>query len=269
MPQISAVPSMSPTSPMPSSLPMLPTSALAVLYSEWIKIRSVRSVAGSLAAVFLATMAVTVLTFATIGQAEAKDTDAELVFGAFYALNFGQLAAISFGATAISSEYVNGGLRISLAAVPRRTLFYTVKMSLIGGLALAVGLFTSFSAFFVGQLFMGEYAIGLGEPGALRAAFGGGIYLALMALFAAGLTVFLRSAVAVLSLLIPFILIVSFVVGDVAGSAADYLPDRAGQLVLHQHSEGPLGPWAGLAVTAAWAAVALLAGWWALRRRDA
>lgn len=244
-------------------------STTTVLRSEWIKIRSVRSISGSLMAVFLVTMAVTGLTFATVGQAEANNADAELVFGAFYALNFGQIAAISFGATAISSEYLNGALRMSLAAVPRRTLFYTVKMSLVGGAALAVGLTTSFSSFLVGQLFMGEYAIGLGEPGALRAAFGGGIYLALMALFAAGLTVLLRSAVAVLSLLIPFILIVSFVVGDVAGGAADYLPDRAGQLVLHQHPEGSLGPWTGLAVSAAWAAAALLAGWWALRRRDA
>ncbi|MFJ1899807.1 MULTISPECIES: ABC transporter permease [unclassified Streptomyces] len=244
-------------------------STTAVLRSEWIKIRSLRSVSGSLLAVFLVTMVVTVLTFATVGRAEAGDADAELVFGAFYALNFGQIAAISFGATAISSEYLNGALRMSLAAVPRRTHFYLVKMSLVGGAALAVGLITTFSSFLSGQLFMGEYAIGLGEPGALRAAFGGAIYLALMALFAAGLTALLRSATAVLSLLIPFILIVSFVVGDIAGGAAGYLPDRAGQLVLHQHSEGSLGPWTGLAVTAGWAAMTLLAGWWALRRRDA
>nr|WSW70548.1 ABC transporter permease [Streptomyces sp. NBC_00995] len=244
-------------------------TATAVLRSEWIKIRSVRSVAGSLTAVFLATMAVTVLSFAAVGQAEAENEDADLVFGAFYALNFGQIAAIGFGATAIASEYVNGALRLSLAAVPRRTLLYMVKMSLIGGAALAVGLVTSFSSFSVGQLFMGDHAIGLGEPGALRAAVGSGMYLALMSLFAAGLTVLLRSAVAVLSLLIPFILIVSFVVGDVAGGVADYLPDRAGQLVLHQHTEGAIGPWTGLAVTAAWAGAALLAGWWVWRRRDA
>ncbi|MET9660143.1 ABC transporter permease [Streptomyces sp. NPDC006510] len=244
-------------------------STTAVLRSEWIKIRSVRSVTGSLIAVLVVTLAVTLLVFPTIGQSEADNADAELVFGAFYALNFGQIAAISFGATAISSEYLNGALRISLAAVPRRNLFYAAKVALVGGPALAIGLVTSFGAFLLGQLFMGKYAIDLGEPGALRAAFGGGIYLALMALFAAGLTAVLRSAVAVLSLLIPFVLIVSFVVGDVAGGAAQYLPDQAGQLVLHQNPEGSLGPWGGLAVTAAWAAAALLAGWWAVRRRDA
>ncbi|MFD8114515.1 ABC transporter permease [Streptomyces microflavus] len=240
-----------------------------VLHSEWIKIRSVRSIYGSLTAVLAVTLAVTVLALDTVGREQAERAGAEPVFDAFYALNFGQIAAVAFGATAISSEFLDGALRISLAAVPRRSLFYAAKMTAVGGAALVVGLLTSFPVFLVGQLFLGEYAIGLGHPGALRAAFGGGIYLALMALFAAGLTALLRSAVAVLSLLIPLLLIVPFVFVGIAAAAVDYLPDRAGQLVLHQNPEGPLGPWSGLAVTAAWAAAALLAGWWAVHRRDA
>lgn len=244
-------------------------SPVAVLHSEWIKIKSVRASAGSLIAVFAVTLAVTVLAYATVGQAEAGNDGYDPVFGAFYALNFGQLAAIGFGATALSCEYLNGALRVSLSAVPRRGLFYAAKMAVTGALALAVGFVTSFASFLTGQAFMGEYAIGLGDPGALRACFGSGIYLALMALLAAGLTALLRSGVAVLSLLIPFILIVSFVVGDIAGGVAQYLPDRAGQQVLRLNPRGDLGAWTGLAVTAAWAGAAVLAGWWAVRRRDA
>ncbi|MFC8534513.1 ABC transporter permease [Streptomyces sp. NPDC057249] len=242
-------------------------SVTAVLHSEWIKIRSVRASFGSLLAVFAAALAVTVLVFATVGRAEAGGDDP--VFGAFYALNFAQIAAVAFGATAVSAEYVGGALRISLSAVPRRGLFYAAKTAIVGAAALGVGLVTAFAAFFVGQAFPGEHAIGLGEPGALRACVGGGIYLALMALFATGLSFLLRSAVAVLSLLVPFLLIVSFVVGDIAGGAAAYLPDRAGQQILHQDPAGGPGPWTGLAVTALWAAAALAAGWWAVRRRDA
>ncbi|MFB8120859.1 ABC transporter permease [Streptomyces sp. NPDC055962] len=244
-------------------------STTSVLRSEWIKIRSVRSVAGSLIAIFAATLAVTVLVFATVGQAEADSPGDEPLFSAFYALNFGQIAAISFGATALSSEFLNGALRISLSAVPRRGLLYGAKMSVIGGLALAVGLITSLSTFLVGQTFMGEHALGLGDPGAVRATVGGGVYLMLMALFAAGLTAVLRSAVAVLAALIPFILIASFVLGTVAWDIAQYLPSEAGQLVLHQNPEGGLGPWSGLAVTAVWAGAALCAGWWSIRTRDA
>lgn len=247
---------------------MSATSTTAVLHSEWIKIRSLRGSFGSLLAVFIATLAVTTLAFATVGQAEADNGD-DLLFGAFYALNFGQIAVLAFGATAVSSEYLNNALRVSLAAVPNRNLFYAAKMAVIGGSGLVVGLVTSFTAFLVGQAFMGPYTLGLGDPGALRACVGGGVYLALMALLAAGLTAVLRSAVAVLSILVPFLLIVSFVIGDIAGSVADFLPDRAGQQVLYQHAEGSLGPWTGLAVTALWAAAAVLAGWWAVRRRDA
>ncbi|WP_055558184.1 ABC transporter permease subunit [Streptomyces sp. NBRC 110028] len=243
-------------------------SVTAVLHSEWLKIRSIRASFGSLVAVFAATLAITVLVFATVGRAEA-DGGEDAVFGAFYAINFAQIAAIAFGATAVSCEYAGGALRISLAAVPHRSLFYAAKTAAVAAAALAVGLATAFATFFAGQAFLGEYAIGLGEPGALRACVGAGIYLALMALFAAGLTFLLRSATAVLSLLIPFVLIVGFVVGDLAGSAAGYLPDRAGQQVLHQVPEGGPGPWAGLAVLALWAAAALLAGWRAVCRRDA
>lgn len=90
-----------------------------------------------------------------------------------------------------------------------------------------------------------------------------------MALIAAGLAAVLRSGVATLSVLIPFLLIVSFVIGDLSAGVADFLPDRAGQVALHSAWDGPLGPWSGLAVTALWSAAVLLAGAWALERRDA
>lgn len=247
---------------------MSSVSAVAVAHSEWIKIKSLRAVLGSLLAVFAVTVAVTVLVCATVGPAEADSGD-DLLLGAFYALNFGQIAALAFGATAVSGEYLNGALRVSLAAVPDRNLLYGAKTAVVGGCAAVVGTLTTFGAFLAGQAFMGPDALHLDDPGALRACLGGGAYLALMALFAAGLTAVLRSAVAVLSILVPFLLIVSFVVGDVAGAAADFLPDRAGQQVLRQDAVGSLGPWAGLGVTASWAAAAQLAGWWAVRRRDA
>ncbi|MEU9674748.1 ABC transporter permease [Streptomyces parvus] len=241
----------------------------AVLHSEWIKIRSIRSIYGSLIAVLATTLIITVLVLGTVGQEQAEQAGADAVLNAFFALNFGQIAAVAFGATAVSSEFLNGALRVSLAAVPRRSLFYAAKMTAIGGAVLVVGLVTTFTTFLVGQLFLGEHAIGLGHPGALRAALGGGIYLALMALLAAGLATLLRSAIAVLSLLIPLLLIVPFVLVDVATAVLRYLPDRAGQAVLHQNPVDGPGPWSGLAVTALWAAAALLAGWWAVRNRDA
>jgi ABC-2 type transport system permease protein len=90
-----------------------------------------------------------------------------------------------------------------------------------------------------------------------------------MALLAAGLTALLRSGVGALSLLIPFVLVVSYVIGDAAGGLTDYLPDRAGQIVLYETHDGTPGPWTGLAVTALWTAAVIVAGAWSVRRRDA
>ncbi|MFF9146806.1 ABC transporter permease [Streptomyces sp. NPDC055051] len=244
-------------------------SPTAVLRSEWIKIRSIRSSFGSLLAVLVASLGIALAVFPAIGQPEAATGDMDPLFWLYYPMNFVQIAAISFGATAASSEYLNGALRNSLAAVPRRGLFYAAKVAVVGAGALAVGVVAGFVMFFTANAFLGEYAVGLGDPGALRSCFGAGLYLALITLFSLGLTFLLRSAVAVLSLLIPFILIVSFVIGGVSEGAATWLPDRAGQQILFQDPLGPLGAWTGLGVTALWTAAALLAGWWAVRRRDA
>ncbi|MFF0747092.1 ABC transporter permease subunit [Streptomyces sp. NPDC004111] len=239
----------------------------AVLRSEWIKIASVRSLYGALTAVLLATVGITLLAFATMDPADHSAADPLL--DAFYALNFGHIAALSFGATALSSEFRHGALRISLTVVPDRGHLYMAKTVVVGALVLGVGLVTAFTVFLTGQAMLGERALDLTAPGAVRACVGAGIYLALMALMAAGLATVLRSAVGALGILVPLILLLSFVFGDVAAGVAQFLPDRAGQQVLRQHPVGDLGPWTGLGVTALWALALLLAGWWTIRRRDA
>ncbi|MGW6011855.1 ABC transporter permease subunit [Streptomyces sp. NPDC055210] len=238
-----------------------------VLHSEWLKIRTLRSLVVGLGAVVLVTAAFSALAGAD-GSGDA-DVDFDPLFTAFFGVNFGQIAAITFGAQAVSSEFQGGALRVSLTAVPRRGRWFAAKVAAVGLPALAVGLLTGCVTLAVGKAALGDRADGLSWGEGLRAVAGCGIYLALMALFAAGLTALLRSGVTTLSILIPFLLLVSFVVGDMSGNAADFLPDRAGQVVLHESWDGLLGPWAGLAVTAVWTSAALLAGWWSVHRRDA
>lgn len=245
----------------------LPT--VSVLRSEWIKIGSARSVLGSLIAVFAATAGITVLTAAAIGTSEPGALGEDRLLGAFFGINFGQIAAVAFGATAFAGEFRNGALRVSLTAVPNRTRLYLSKAAAVAGPAFVVGQITGLVTFTAGQAFMGEYALSLGDPGTLRAVFGSGVYLTLIALLSAGLTTLVRSGTLVMSLLIPFLLIVPFVVGQVAEGAGQFMPDRAGQAVMRTAAEGALGPWSGLGVTALWALAALVAGWLALRRRDA
>ncbi len=119
---------------------------------------------------------------------------------------------------------------------------------------LAVSLVTCLAALLAGLAGLGAAADGPTTADQARGVLGGAVYLTLMALFAAGLATLLRSGVATLSVLIPFILIVSFVVGDALGAVVDFLPDRAGQTVLRGEPDGTLSPWTGLAVTACWTA---------------
>ncbi|MFI8893291.1 ABC transporter permease [Streptomyces paradoxus] len=236
-----------------------------VLRSEWLKIRTLRSLPGALLALFAATVAFS----AIAGVSDTSDPGFDPLFAALSGVIPGQIAAVSFGAMAVSSEFHQGALRLSLAAVPRRGRWFAAKAAVIAAPAFLVGLVTALAALLVGRAGLGAAAGGLGAGEQVRAVVGCGVYLMLMALFAAGIAALLRSGVATLSLLVPFILVVSFVIGDATGTVADFLPDKAGQLVLRETYDGTLGPWSGLAVTALWTAAALLAGAWRLRRRDA
>jgi ABC-2 type transport system permease protein len=233
-----------------------------VLHAEWIKIRTLRSLLGALAAMPVVTAA-----FAALAAAEADGNDADPLFSVFFGIGFGQVAAIAFGTTAVASEFRGGALGVTLAAVPDRRRWFTAKATAIALPVLAVGLLTGLVTLLVGRTVHEDSGPTWAEG--LRGAVGCGLHLTLMALFAAGLAAVLHSTVATLSLLIPFLLIVSFVVGDLSGGVADFLPDRAGQVALHSSWDGALGPWSGLGVTALWTAASLLAGAWTVERRDA
>ncbi|MFG2886753.1 ABC transporter permease [Streptomyces sp. NPDC048297] len=231
-----------------------------VLHAEWIKIRTLRPLVAALAAIFVTTTA-----FSAIAAADADGVDP--LFSAFFGVGLGQIAAVAFGTTAVSAEFRGGALRLTLAAVPDRRRWFAAKTTAIALPVLAVGLLTGLATLAVGKAVLGTSGPAWGEG--LRGALGCGLHLTLMALFAAGVAAVLRSGVTTLSVLIPFLLVVSFVVGDLSAGVADFLPDRAGQVALHSTWDGALGPWTGLAVTALWAGAALLAGARSIRRRDA
>ncbi|MER8223068.1 ABC transporter permease [Streptomyces sp. NPDC094143] len=236
-----------------------------VLRSEWLKIRTLRSLPGALLALFAATTAFS----AIAGVSETSAPDFDPLFTALSGVVPGQIAAVSFGAMAVSAEFRPGALRLSLAAVPRRGRWFAAKAAVVAAAVFPVGLLTASAALFVARAGLGAAADGLGAAQQVRGVVGCAVYLTLMALLAVGLAALLRSGVATLSLLIPFLLVVSFVIGDAAGTVAGFLPDKAGQVVLHETYDGTLGPWSGLAVTALWTGAALLVGGWSLRRRDA
>jgi ABC-2 type transport system permease protein len=191
-------------------------------------------------------------------------------------MTLGQLAMIVFGVLVVSNEYSTGMIRTSLAAVPRRAAFLTGKVAVATTLALVVGLVTSFAAFFLGQAMLGSpLRTSLDSPGVLRAVIGGGLYMALIAMFSMGVAAMLRSPMLSLGILMPFFFLVSNILANVSATkkVGQYLPDQAGsrimQVVPRVGDETPYGPWGGLGIMVLWVIAALAGGYALLRRRDA
>jgi ABC-2 type transport system permease protein len=249
-----------------------------VLRSEWTKIRSVRSTLWTLVAAVVVTVALGMLisivvrhTFEDLSRQDRLTFDPTLT--SFAGTSIGQLALIAFGILAVSNEYSTGMIRASLAAVPQRGTFMAAKVAVATALALLVGMATSFLAFFLGQAMLGPFNTTIGQPGVLRAVFGGGLYMGLIALFAMGVTWMLRSPMLSFGVLIPFFFMISSILANVEATkkVGDYLPDVAGSQIMSVVDDGerPYGPWGGLLIMLVWVAAALAAGYVVLKKRDA
>ncbi|MEU6891495.1 ABC transporter permease [Streptomyces sp. NPDC046557] len=254
----------------------------AVLSSEWTKIRTVASTTWSLATALVVTVGISAglcavinATFDNMPPEERLTFDPTLA--SFSGMQLGQLAMIVFGVLVIGTEYSSGMIRTSLAAVPRRADFLLGKLVVATGLALVVGLATSFLSFFLGQAILGGRSIGIGEPNVLRAVIGAGLYLAVLALCSMGVATMLRSSALSICLLIAFFLIFSNILGfvDATRKVAQYLPDRAGSVVMRVvpdamgRDPAPYGPWGGFGIMVLWALAAVLGGYLVLKKRDA
>ena len=109
----------------------------------------------------------------------------------------------------------------------------------------------------------------------LRAVFGGGLYMTLIAMFSMGVAAMLRSPMLSLGILMPFFFLISNILGNVPATekVGRFLPDQAGskimQVVTPIDDDVPYGPWGGLGIMALWVIAALVGGYAVLKRRDA
>ncbi|MEU6388516.1 ABC transporter permease subunit [Streptomyces sp. NPDC046939] len=251
-----------------------------VLRSEWTKIRSVNSTALTLGLAVVVSVGLGML-ISALSKNEFDKLSAEdkltfdPTFTAFSGLTLGQLALVVFGVLVVASEYSTGMIRTSLAAVPQRATFLFSKIAVATLLALVVALVTSFAAFFLGQAMLGNHSTDLGSPNVLRAVIGAALYMTLMAMFAMGVAAILRSPMLSLGILMPFLFLVSPILGNVSATkkVAQYFPDQAGskimQVVIPPDDDTPYGPWGGLLILALWAVVAMVVGYALLKKRDA
>ncbi|WP_406473355.1 ABC transporter permease [Streptomyces sp. NBC_01615] len=255
-------------------------AATQVLKSEWTKIRSVSSTVWTLSLAAVVTIALGIL-ISLLSRNEWDKLSAgdklsfDPTFISFAGMSLGQLAMIVFGVLVVGNEYSTGMIRTSLAAVPQRGTFLFSKIAVAAGLALVVGMITSFIAFSLGQAMLGTHKASISDPGVLRAVIGGGLYMTLIAVFSMGVAAMLRSPMLSLGILMPFFFLISNILGAVSATKkiGRYLPDQAGSKIMRVvtpvNDDTPYGPWGGLAIMVLWVALALLGGYALLKKRDA
>lgn len=255
-----------------------------LLVAEWTKIRSVRSTVWSLIILVLLNVGFTTLfmsfTVALWDKTDASDraqwiadpTSAILGSG----MSLSQLAICVLGAMVITSEHSTGMIRASLLAVPRRTPMLAAKCVVFALVALVLGVAVSFVSFFIGSAILhAKAAVAIGDPGVTRAVTGGGLYLAMLGLFALAIGAIVRHTAAAITGVIGFVLVLSPLAQLLPGSIGDhihaYLPAEAGQLIAktHQAKGDLLTPWQGYGVFAIWTALLLAVALVLLKRRDA
>lgn len=247
------------------------------LVSEWTKLWSVRSTGWSLLAAVVTVIGVAVLS----GQArlayqpEADLSSADVVAVALEGFTFGQLAICVLGAMTITTEYGTGLIRNSLTAVPSRIRLLIAKATVVGVIALITGIVAGMVSFLVARLVMGTAADGVSasDPGVWRALFGGGLYLAVLAVFALAVGTILRHSAATVATLIIGVLILPAVLaqlGTAGRTVSRWWPSHAGFQLLHvDRLPGQLAPWAGFAVFSVATAVLFGLAALLLMRRDA
>jgi ABC-2 type transport system permease protein len=252
---------------------------VSAVRAEWVKLRSVASTYWLLVATVVGTVGVGVLMTVTLDRHHCEAPCArDTVLLSLYGVRLGQVAVAVLAVLAVAGEWSTGTIRPTVAAMPRRTLALLAKLAALTATVLVAG-----AAAVGGALLAGAYIVPRRgfpalpmdhEPG-VRAGVGSVLYLALIALLAAGIALIVRDTGGA----IGAVLTVLFVVPLLASFAADekwahrlhrWGPMDAGlavQVTRHLHTPD-IGPWAGLGVLAMYAAGALLIGTVLLERRD-
>jgi ABC-2 type transport system permease protein len=255
-----------------------------VLLSEWTKIRSVRSTVWSLILLVVLTLGITILITAItsaqwnkIGAASRTQIRLDPTNGILGAgLQFGQLTIIVLGVLLITSEYSTGVIRASLLAVPRRLPMLAAKGLVFAAITLVLGEIVMFASFFIGAAILHSHvSVSLSSPNVTRAVVGGGLYLAVLGLFALSIGALVRHTAGAITGVIAFVIVAeplsSLIPGPWGDHIHDYLPTVAGRLVIQtaRTSHQVLSAWQGFGVFCLWTAALFVAAAILLMHRDA
>jgi len=179
------------------------------------------------------------------------------------------------GALVMTSEYGTGLIRVTLTAVPQRSVLLAAKCAVFGAVVLAFSEALAFITFFTGQWVLSarHIQVTLAHPGATRAVLASGLYLAVVALVGIGLGTVIRHTAGAVTALVGGLFVAPTVVSVLPANWAHdigrYLLANAGDRLWSINPGQPLMsvPFAFM-LCAGYVAAALAAAFYLIRRRD-
>jgi ABC-2 type transport system permease protein len=176
----------------------------------------------------------------------------------------------------ISGEYSSGMIRTTLTAMPRRSTVLAAKALVLTGVVAAAGTIAVLGSLLAGRLVLPRGSLPLSDGPTLRAAAGSVLYQTLIALLSLGVAAIVRDSATSIGVILGLLYLLPILAQVIGDPHWQRLLERIGPMsaglaiqATTDVQDLPLGPWAGLGVTAGWAAAALAAGGLLLSRRDA
>lgn len=184
-----------------------------------------------------------------------------------------------FGALLITNEYSSSTIRATLAATPKRPTLLAAKIAVTAAAMVVFCELLSFVSFFLGQAVLsggGAPSASLGSPGAFRAVFMSGLFIALMAMMSFGFGLITRSTAAAIATFVGVVFVLPLVMHGISEPDLRYLPTNIlTDSIMSTARQGPggiihpLSPVIGLLLMAVYTAASLAAGAVLFVRRDA
>jgi ABC-2 type transport system permease protein len=253
-----------------------------ILRSEWIKLRSLRSTYWSFGIVFVLQIAFGLVVALAMPFGVQSPTAADganlAVTAATLGTVSGQLVISIQAVLLMSGEFSTGQILSSFAAVPHRLPVLWAKTVVFA----AVTLFAAFSGvvttfFLTAPILRGAgYQVDVASAELWLRLFGGGAYLALIAVIAVGVGAVTRAPASGIAVTLAVLLVLPSVhpllATTWAGDLISWLPGLAGQELYFWGTSpvpSPFEPWQALMVMLGWSTLALAAAAVSLTRRDA
>ena len=260
-----------------------PTTPLRILgratRSELIKLGTVRSTGWVLLLAALSIIGIGVVNAIGIlvqlrQQPDSQPPTLDPAGAALSGVGAALVAVAALGILSVTADYSSGMIKTTIAAVPRRAYLVLARTGALLSYVLPVAVGSTLLTFLANKIILSfaGVTISFTDPGVARAVVGGGLYLAVLAVFTAGLGWLLRSTagalVTWLALWIVPTLVIMLFPPSIVERVGPWLPANVGTAI-YQFGVSGTAAWSSLAVFAGYGLVLMVLATVLLRRRDA